>query len=64
MVTACLESRSLLGRMLYHALNQGNRREAFFHKPGDYDASVEAMIDVCIRVPLDLLDINALCPCF
>ena len=31
--------------MWYHALNRGNRREAVFHKPGDYDAFVEAMID-------------------
>ena len=41
--------------MWYHALNRGNRREAVFHKPGDYDAFVEAMTDVCVRVPVDLL---------
>ncbi len=34
-----------VGSMLYDALNRGNRREAVFHKPGDYDAFVEAMID-------------------
>ena len=28
-----------------HALNRGNRREAVFHKAGDYDAFVEAMVD-------------------
>jgi REP element-mobilizing transposase RayT len=41
--------------MWYHALNRGNRREAVFHKPGDYDAFVETMIDARVRVPLDLL---------
>ena len=41
--------------MWYHALNRGNRREAVFHKSGDYDAFVEAMIDARVRVPLDLL---------
>jgi hypothetical protein len=64
MVSACLESRASVGRMLCHALNRGNLREVVFHKPGDYDAFVEAMIDVCVRVPLDLLDIKALCPRF
>ena len=41
--------------MWYHALNRGNRRETVFHKPGDYDAFVDAMIDACARVPVDLL---------
>jgi putative transposase len=31
--------------MWYHALNRGNHREAVFHKPADYDAFFEAMID-------------------
>jgi putative transposase len=34
-------------------LNRGNRREAVFHKPGDYDAFVDATIDVCGRVSVD-----------
>ena len=29
----------------YHVLNRGNRCEAVFHKPGDYDGFVEAIID-------------------
>jgi putative transposase len=41
--------------MLYHALSRGNRREAVFRKPGDYDAFREAMIDVSVRVPVELL---------
>jgi putative transposase len=28
--------------MWYHVLNRDNCREAVFHKPGDYDAFVEA----------------------
>jgi hypothetical protein len=31
--------------MWYHALNRANGREAVLHKPGDYDAFVEAMIE-------------------
>jgi putative transposase len=41
--------------MWYHVLNRGNRREAVFHKPGDYDAFVEALIDARARLPLDIL---------
>ena len=48
-------ARASVGGMWYHALNRGNRREAVFHKPGDYDAFVEAMIDARARVPVDLL---------
>ena len=48
-------ARASVGGMWYHALNRGNGRGAVFHKPGDYDAFVDAMIDACTRVPLDLL---------
>ena len=41
--------------MWYHALNRGNRREAVFHKDGDYAAFVEAMIDARVRLPVDVL---------
>jgi putative transposase len=51
----CREPIALrLGGMWYHALNRGNRREAVFHKPGDYDAFVEAMIDARARLAVDL----------
>jgi putative transposase len=48
-------ARASVGGMWYHALNRGNRREVVFHKPGDYDAFVEVMIDARARVPVDLL---------
>src|ERR1039457_5970532 len=48
-------ARASVGGMWYHALNRGNRRAAVFHKPGDYDAFVEAMIDARARVPVALL---------
>ncbi len=44
-----------VGGMWYHALNRGNRREAVFHKPCDYDAFVEAMVDALARLPVGLL---------
>ena len=47
--------RASVGGMWYHALNRGNRRGVVFHKPGDDDAFVEAMIDVRTRLPVDLL---------
>ena len=40
-----------MGGMWYHVLNCGNRREAVFHKPGDYDA----IIDARARLPLNIL---------
>ena len=41
--------------MWYHVLNRGNRREVVFHKPGDYDAFIEAMVGANARLPMDLL---------
>jgi putative transposase len=41
--------------MWYHVLNRGNHSAAVFHKPSDYDAFVEALIDARARLPLDLL---------
>jgi hypothetical protein len=37
--------------MWYHPLNRDNRREAVFHKPGEYDAFVVAVIDASQRRP-------------
>jgi putative transposase len=48
-------ARASEGGLCYHALNRGNRSEAVFHKPADYDAFVEAMTDASARLPLDLL---------
>ena len=41
--------------MWYHILNRGNRREAVFHKAGDYDSFVDAMSDARTHLPVDLL---------
>src|SRR5262245_31308295 len=38
-------ARASLGGMSYHTLNRGSRREALLHKPGEYDAFVEARTD-------------------
>ncbi len=46
--------RASVGGMIYHALNRGNRREAVFHKPEDYDAFVTAMADARRRLPVDI----------
>lgn len=48
-------ARASVGGMWYYALNRGNQRAAVFHKPGDYDAFVEAMIDARNKVPVDVL---------
>src|SRR5215208_1354318 len=47
-------ARASVGGVIYHALNRGNRREAVFHKPADYDAFVQAIADAAQRVPLDV----------
>jgi putative transposase len=48
-------ARALVAGMSFHVLNRGNRRDPVFHKPGDYDAFVEAMTDACTRARVDLL---------
>jgi putative transposase len=48
-------ARGSVGGMWYHVLNRSNRREAVFHKPGDFDAFVEAIIDARARPPVDVL---------
>jgi putative transposase len=40
--------------MWSHALNRGNRREAVFLKPGDYDAFVTAIGEARQRLPVDV----------
>ena len=45
-------ARASVGRQWYHALNRGNRREAGFHEPGDYDAFDRALIDARARLPV------------
>src|SRR5262245_39966713 len=48
-------ARASVGGSWYHALNRGNQRAAVFHKPGDYDAFVEAIIDARNKVLVDVL---------
>ncbi len=47
-------ARASVGGGIYHALNRGNRRAAVFHKPADYDAFVEAIVDARQRLPVDI----------
>lgn len=46
-------ARASVGGVIDHALNRGNRREAVFPKPADYDAFVEAIADARRRLPVD-----------
>jgi hypothetical protein len=46
---------AFVGGIWYHVLNRGNRRESVFHKPGDYDAFVEAIVDGGARLPARVL---------
>jgi putative transposase len=39
----------------YHVLNRGNRRDAVFHKPADYDAFVQTIVDAQSRLAVDIL---------
>jgi REP-associated tyrosine transposase len=48
-------ARASVGGVWYHALNRGNGRAEVFHKAGDYEAFVEAMIDARARLPIDIL---------
>jgi hypothetical protein len=46
-------ARASVGAMCYYALDRGNRRDAVFHKPGDYDSFVKALMDAHARLPVD-----------
>jgi putative transposase len=48
-------ARASVADTWYHVLNRGNRREAVFHKPADYDAFVKAIHDAQARRPVDVL---------
>jgi putative transposase len=48
-------ARASVGGLWYHVLNRGNRRAEVFHKPGDYDAFTQAMVDARARLPVDVL---------
>jgi hypothetical protein len=44
-----------VGSMWYHILHRGNLRKVAFHKPGDWGAFVDAIIDALARLLLDVL---------
>jgi putative transposase len=48
-------ARASVADTWYHVLNRGNRREAVFHKPADYDAFVGTMVDAQLRLAVDIL---------
>src|SRR5262249_26888078 len=48
-------ARASAAAVWYHVLNRGNRREPVFHKPADYDAFVNTMVDARARLPVDIL---------
>jgi putative transposase len=47
-------ARASVGGIWYHALNRGNRREAVFQKPGEFDSFVKAMVDARARLQVDV----------
>ena len=48
-------ARASVAETWYHVLNRGNRRETVFHKPADYDAFVETVVDSQARLTVDIL---------
>jgi putative transposase len=47
-------ARASVGGVIYHILNRGNRREAVFHEPADYDAFVDGLVNAQNRLKVDL----------
>ena len=48
-------ARATVAETWYHVLNRDNRRESNFHKPADYDAFIETLVDAEARLSLDIL---------
>lgn len=48
-------ARASVGGMCYHVLNRGNARQAVFHKPADYAAFLQLLVDAGERLPMRLL---------
>ena len=40
--------------LIYHVIDRGNNRQDIFHKPGDFEAFLQAMADLKERKPFDL----------
>lgn len=47
--------RNAVGGIVYHAINRGNARMRIFHKPQDYRAFLDLMVDALKRVDMRLL---------
>jgi putative transposase len=47
-----------MGGMVYHVLNRGNNRETIFHKPADYDAFVQLLIEGKRHADIDLFSFS------
>ena len=48
-------ARASLGGLTYHVLNRGNARAQVFHKPEDYQAFLDMMVQATIRIPMRIL---------
>ncbi len=48
-------AQASVGGRWYHALNRSNQHAAVVHKPADFDAFVEAIVDARTRLQVDLL---------
>ena len=44
--------RASVGNLCYHVLNRGNARAEVFHKPDDYGAFLDAMVESSVRIPM------------
>jgi putative transposase len=48
-------ARAAAADYCYHVLNRGNARAEVFHKPADYEASLEMVAAACDRLPMRVL---------
>jgi putative transposase len=48
-------ARAAAGGYCYHVLNRGNARATVFHKPQDYDAFLDLIVEAGLRVPMRLI---------
>lgn len=46
--------RPIADGLIYHVINRGNNRQNVFHKPGDYQAFLQALADIKERKPFQL----------
>jgi putative transposase len=46
--------RPIADGLIYHVINRGNNRQKVFHKPGDYQAFLQALADIKEHKPFEL----------